>query len=122
MFKKYTVISWLLFCVSYLYAQDTTFIKKNKAEKKELTKGDKKAYKKTKHQAPIHNLYIGYGFIGGTIRDEWNYRFSVTKTQLLDSYEVELGVTPNFPIWMDKIEEQSGIDSILEEAINQLSK
>lgn len=59
---------------------------------------------------------------GAQLPNGWNYRFSVTKTQLLDGYEVENGVIPDFPIWMDPIGEQNGIDSIIEEALTQLSK
>jgi hypothetical protein len=59
---------------------------------------------------------------GAQLPNGWNYRFSATKTQLLDGYEVELGVMPDFPIWMDATDEQNGIDSILEKALTELSK
>lgn len=68
--KKLLTLLCFVFSFGFLQAQDTTFVKKTKTEKKELSKEDKKLYKKEKHQSVVRNLYFGYGLIGGSVRDE----------------------------------------------------
>jgi hypothetical protein len=68
--KKQFLLLCFTLSFGFLQAQDTSFVKKTKTEKKELSKEDKKEYKKTKHRSVIRNLYLGYGLMKGSVRDE----------------------------------------------------
>ncbi|PLX18844.1 MAG: peptidase S41, partial [Salinivirgaceae bacterium] len=60
---------------------------------------------------------------GGQMPNGWYYRFSVTRSAYPSSeglIDFEVGVAPDIAVNMDPIEEDQGIDSILETAIEFL--
>lgn len=68
--KNSILVLCLIITSLVLKAQDTTFVKVTKSEKKEFSKEEKKAYKKSKHQSVIRYIYVGSGYGSSNIRDE----------------------------------------------------
>ncbi len=54
---------------------------------------------------------------GGQLPNGWGYRFSVTQSFTLDGFNVEHGVHPQIPVWMDPASAARGRDDILEAAM-----
>jgi C-terminal processing protease CtpA/Prc len=57
---------------------------------------------------------------GFELPNGWGYRFSVSRTFTPDGKNWENGVPPDITIWMDTSDEQAGIDTIMETAIQLL--
>lgn len=55
--------------------------------------------------------------MGGEMPNGWTYRFSVTKTIMPNGWDIELGVPADIVIDLDPVDEQNGVDTILEEAL-----
>lgn len=52
----------------------------------------------------------------------WRYRFPRTQTLAPDGFNVEHGIPPAIPQQMRRVDEERGIDTIIETAINYLNK
>ena len=59
---------------------------------------------------------------GGQLPNGWTYRFSITRTLTPDGQNYENGVPPDFQVIISQVDKLQGRDTVIEEAIKQLTE